>query len=198
VPAASENDARASDCALCRGRRADPELFRVQVWEDALWRLTVTTEGEVLGLSYLEPKRHIPYVTDLDGDEARTFGPVLARAARALRDAADAELVYVYVFGGGIPHLHVHLAPHRAGDALSERFIRGEVTERRLPSGATVLASRDFPPLPPVRHARVRASLRRALAAPQASRLRTKPGRPRPGRRRSHRRAARARGARRR
>ena len=137
-----------SDCPLCRGSAGDAELYRVQVWEDAHWRLTTSIFREVPGLSYLEPKRHIPYITDLDGEEARTFGEVMARVSRALCDATGAALVYVYVFGGSIPHLHVHLAPHQEGDALSSQIVRGEFTETRLPSGATLIQSKDFPPLP--------------------------------------------------
>ena len=152
-----------SDCILCRGPGGDAELGRVQVWEDPLWRLTTATEGEIAGFSYLEPKRHVPHITDLTGPEADTLGPVLARVTRALKQAADAELVYVYVFGDGIPHLHLHLAPHRVGDALNDRMIRGEVTETRLPSGVTSFVSREFPPLPARMHARVRGRLSRAL-----------------------------------
>ena len=137
-----------SACAICRGPAGDAGLYRVQVWEDAYWRLTTSIWGEVRGFSYLEPKRHIPHITDLDGEEARTFGPVMARVTRALREETGAELVYMYVFGGGIPHLHVHLAPHREGDALNDLMIRGELTTQKLPSGATLMVSKDFPPLP--------------------------------------------------
>ncbi|HCO03024.1 MAG TPA: hypothetical protein DIT48_06635, partial [Actinobacteria bacterium] len=84
---------------LCRVPASDPELSRVQVWEDGLWRLSVSIESEVLGFSYLEPMRHIPHITDLDGDEAATFGPVIAKCTSALKEATGAELVYVYVFG---------------------------------------------------------------------------------------------------
>lgn len=153
-----------ADCILCKGTAGDAALGRVQVWEDSLWRLTTCLEGEVLGFSYLEPKRHVPYVTDLDGEEAQTFGGVLARTSRALREATEAEVVYVYVFGGGIPHLHVHLAPHRKGDALNDQMIRGEVVETPLPTGATSIVSRDFPPLPRSEHDRVLERLRRALS----------------------------------
>jgi diadenosine tetraphosphate (Ap4A) HIT family hydrolase len=52
------------------------------------------------------------------------------------------------VFGGGIPHLHVHLAPHRTGDSLNSAIIKGEFDSRKLPSGATEMISRDYPPLP--------------------------------------------------
>ena len=137
-----------SECMLCRGVAGDAELQRIQVWEDALWRLTLSLEAEVLGFAYLEPKRHIPHITDLADEEARTFGEVLARVTRVLREETGAELVYVYIFGGGVPHLHVHLAPHRPNDALNAQMIRGEVINEELPSGAGRFISKDFPPLP--------------------------------------------------
>jgi diadenosine tetraphosphate (Ap4A) HIT family hydrolase len=137
-----------TDCLLCSGPEGDAELQRVQVWEDRLWRLTASLSAEVLGFSYLEPKRHIPYVQDLEGDEAATLGPTLAMVTTALKEETDAEVVYLYVFGGGIPHLHLHLAPHRAGDALNDSMIRGNLIEQRLPSGMTVVRSDAFPPLP--------------------------------------------------
>jgi diadenosine tetraphosphate (Ap4A) HIT family hydrolase len=133
---------------ICRGPEGDEELLRVQVWEDELWRLTTSVSGDpVPGFSYLEPKRHIPFITDLDGDEALTFGPVMARVTGALKEATGAEVVYVYVFGEGIPHLHIHLGPHRSGDGLNDRMVKGELVEQRLPSGATLLVSREHPPL---------------------------------------------------
>jgi diadenosine tetraphosphate (Ap4A) HIT family hydrolase len=82
----------ATPCVICRGAEADAELFRVQVWENDLWRLTTSILAEVPGFSYLEPKRHIPHVTDLDGPEAVTLGSVLAATTRALKDETAAEL----------------------------------------------------------------------------------------------------------
>ena len=137
-----------SDCVICRGVAGDLELQRVQVWEDSLWRLTVSLDAEILAFSYLEPKRHIPHITDLDGEEARTFGEVLARVSRVLKEEIGAELVYVYIFGGGVPHLHVHLAPHRSGDGLNTQIIRGDFVEEKLDSGVVRYVSKEFPPLP--------------------------------------------------
>src|SRR6185295_2692991 len=94
------------DCPICRGVAVDEELERIQVWEDALWRLTVGLASEVPGFAYLEPKRHIGFVTDLDGPEAASFGPILARCTRALKETTGAPIVYVYIFGDGVPHLH--------------------------------------------------------------------------------------------
>ena len=155
-----------AECVLCRGRGADAELGVTQVWEDDLWRLTVANEGEVAGFSYLEPKRHIPHITDLDGEEARTFGSVLARATSALREATRAEVVYIYVFGDGVSHVHLHLAPHRPGDALNTQLIRGEVVETHLPSGLTKIESRDFPPLPASQHKEAQERIRLACVRP--------------------------------
>jgi diadenosine tetraphosphate (Ap4A) HIT family hydrolase len=152
-----------ANCRVCRGPDADPGLGRVQVWEDRYWRLTTSLGGEIAGFSYLEPKRHVPHITDLDGEEARTLGPVLAKVARALKEATDSQLVYIYVFGGGIPHLHLHLGPHKNGDALNPMMIRGEVVATKLPSGATSLVSKEFPQLPESRHSEVRERIRRAL-----------------------------------
>ena len=120
----------------------------MRIWEDGLWRVSTLTHGQVPGFSFLEPKRHVRYVEELDGEEAATVGAVLARAAAALKEAAGAERVYVYVFGGGIPHLHLHLAPHTEGDALSATILRGEVETMPGPDGTTLLLSKDFP-VPP-------------------------------------------------
>ncbi len=154
-------------CVLCDVPAVDASLGRVEVWRDQLWRLTTSMgPGDPTpGFSYLEPLRHIRYVHELDGEESATFGPTIARCAAALKEATSAELVYVYIFGGGIPHLHVHLAPHVAGDALNESILRGELEEHPLPSGAVSLVSRDFPGLPAEELAgvadRVRELLRR-------------------------------------
>lgn len=137
-----------TDCLLCTGDEADQQFGRTLVWQDDLWRLSMRQAGYTTGFSFLEPKRHIPHITNLDGDEAASFGPVLAKVTSALKAAADAELVYVYIFGGGIAHLHVHLAPHRQDDALNANIIRGELDVEPHPSGASRLVSREFAELP--------------------------------------------------
>jgi diadenosine tetraphosphate (Ap4A) HIT family hydrolase len=136
------------ECALCRGPDGDQELDRTEVWRDSEWRLSMSRHGSTLGFGYLEPIRHIPYLADLDGPEAATFGPTVARASAALRDASGAALVYAFIFGGGIPHLHVHLAPNTPEGVLNTVLISGEVEQRKLPSGATEIISRDHPDLP--------------------------------------------------
>jgi diadenosine tetraphosphate (Ap4A) HIT family hydrolase len=155
-------------CQLCLGVDGDPDMMRVQVWDNELWRLTTSIgPGDCTpGFSYLEPKRHIAHITDLDGQEAATFGPVIARCTSALKKATGCELVYVYVFGAGIPHLHAHLAPHVEGDALNHALLRGAFEARELPSGATAMISKDFEALPDEELRSVADEVARLLAIP--------------------------------
>ncbi len=59
----------------------------------------MATAGPIAGFAHLEPLRHIPEITQLDGDEAATLGEILAHVTRALRLATNAELIYLNVFG---------------------------------------------------------------------------------------------------
>jgi len=52
------------------------------------------------------------------------------------------------VFGGGIPHLHVHLAANAPEGVLNTAIISGPIEERKLPSGASEIISADHPDLP--------------------------------------------------
>ncbi len=133
------------DCILCLGTSADADLFREEVWSDELWRLTTARVGEVAGFSYLEPRRHIPSIADLDGPEAESLGPTIARSSAAIRHAAGGDLVYVYVFGDTIPHLHLHLAPHRDGGPLSSQMIKGNLHKSHLPTGEEIWSSDRYP-----------------------------------------------------
>ncbi len=108
----------ASQCLLCDVSSADSFFERRRVWEDDLWRLSVVLRGPVPGFSHLETKRHIPFITDLAGEEEATLGRVLSRCTRVVRQGTGADKVYVYVFGDRVPHLHFNLAPHHDGDAL--------------------------------------------------------------------------------
>jgi diadenosine tetraphosphate (Ap4A) HIT family hydrolase len=150
-------------CIICAGAQGDEVLSRVEVWRDDLWRLTLSLDNEVLGFAYLEPLRHIASIAELDGPEAASFGTTIARVSQILKQATDAELVYVYIFGGGVAHLHVHLAPHREGDALNSQMIRGEIVSEKMPDGFTRFFSREFPALPEAEQRRVAEIVRNSL-----------------------------------
>jgi diadenosine tetraphosphate (Ap4A) HIT family hydrolase len=139
------------ECLLCRVSDADAYFDRRRVWTDDHWRLSVVLAGPVAGFAHLEPHRHIPFITDLDGPEAATLGPVLARVTEAVRRATAADKIYVYVFGDRVPHLHFNLAPHRPGDALT---------------GGPGLLLPDAAPADPAAHRAAAEAVARALAEP--------------------------------
>ena len=91
-----------ADCVICRGPDGDAEFERFQVWEDRHWRLTVSLAAEVPGFAYLEPKRHVPHITELDGPEAKSFGEVLARNTKALCEAFGRTGKSVRLLGVGV------------------------------------------------------------------------------------------------
>ena len=146
------------------GIEGDKILSRVEVWRDNLWRLTVSLDAEVLGFAYLEPIRHVANICVLDGQEAASFGTTIAKVSQALKAATGAELVYVYIFGDGVAHLHVHLAPHRPGDALNSQMIRGEIVSEKMPEGFERFFSRNFPALPEAERRRVAGIVRHRLS----------------------------------
>ena len=113
-------------CEICNGE-ADRRFSRREIWRDPRWRVTLHSAAALDGFCYLEPRRHIPYITDLNGDEARTFGDVLARVTTALQAVTACERVYVLVYGGTIAHLHVHLAPHHSGDPYCDEIVHGDI-----------------------------------------------------------------------
>ncbi len=114
------------DCSICN-RKADIDFNRVEVWSSSLWRLTISRYSSVRGFCYLEPIRHIEHITDLDGREAETFGRALADAASSIKESTGSELVYVYIYGDHIPHLHVHLAPHRTNDIYADDVVKAGI-----------------------------------------------------------------------
>ena len=132
-------------CSICNGK-ANALFKRIEVWSNGRWRLTTTTYRAVKGLCYLEPVRHIRYITEIDGQEASEFGPVLSSAASALKAATGAEFIYVYIYGGHIPHLHVHLAPHREGDVFYGDLVKEgiELSEEVMPPDEVAAVSRGI------------------------------------------------------
>jgi diadenosine tetraphosphate (Ap4A) HIT family hydrolase len=107
------------------------DVERFLIWEDELWRLEMRIAPPAAGVSYLESKRDIPSITDLDGDEAATFGGVLSYISRLLKEETGAGLVTVSVPGSDTPRLRVHLMP-QAGITEHEWREVAERVRRRL------------------------------------------------------------------
>jgi histidine triad (HIT) family protein len=57
----------------------------------------------------IDLKRHVPTMAELNPDEARAFGMIMARVSKALKKMEGAEHIYALVSGNSVPHLHMHL-----------------------------------------------------------------------------------------
>ena len=53
------------ECILCRPELADAQFKRTRIWEDEQWRLSAVLQGPIAGFAHLEPRRHIPFITDI-------------------------------------------------------------------------------------------------------------------------------------
>lgn len=100
-------------CFACEKHRQGEAVVGGVVYEDTLvyaGHVNAATPA-YRGWLVVEPKRHAPGLGDLTDDEAGAVGRLSNRLARVLKEAEGAEHVYAFVFGDGVPHLHVHLAP---------------------------------------------------------------------------------------
>jgi diadenosine tetraphosphate (Ap4A) HIT family hydrolase len=67
------------------------------------------------GYLMVETRRHVAGLGELTDEEAAAVGQLTNRASRALREGLGADHVFAFVYGTGVPHLHVHLAPRYPG-----------------------------------------------------------------------------------
>ena len=104
---------KAQACLICeKHRRGDAAGGGILYEDDLVYAGHVFGNAPAYrGWLVLEPKRHAGGLGDLTDDEACAVGRLTNQAARALKEVASAEHVYAFVFGDGVPHLHVHLAP---------------------------------------------------------------------------------------
>ena len=103
-----------ASCGTCKGVRNELGAPGGVIYEDRLWHLDhIAPPIPMAGWLILKPKRHVESVAKLTPAEARTFGPLVTRAAAALERATGVKKVYVGLFGEAkdFPHVHVHLIP---------------------------------------------------------------------------------------
>ena len=70
---------------------------------------------------------------DLTDPEASALGLLVNRLARALKEVAEAEHVYSFVFGERLGHLHVVLAPRFTGTPRGNTGASGSESGPTLP-----------------------------------------------------------------
>jgi histidine triad (HIT) family protein len=107
-------------CIVCRKHRGELAPPGGPIYEDNL--IYVSHAGlfgdeneHFLGHVFVEPRRHVAELADLTGEDAQAIGLYTSKVARALIKTLEMEHVYSFVFGDGVPHVHVHVIGRHPG-----------------------------------------------------------------------------------
>lgn len=79
----------------------------VASWEH--WILTVFPGFDVPGWYFLQSRRHVTQLDELDAGEQMSLGPALSSAVGSIRSSLPCDKVYVQRFGESYPHWHMLL-----------------------------------------------------------------------------------------
>jgi diadenosine tetraphosphate (Ap4A) HIT family hydrolase len=89
------------------------------VWQDdhlAIYHRPLGEDGTAfLGYLFIESRRHVPYLDELNDAEAAAIGRAVRRAASGLRHELDPEFVFSAIVGTGVAHFHQHVFVRHRG-----------------------------------------------------------------------------------
>ena len=133
------------DCLVCRKHRGELPSPGEAIYADDLIYISHAglwgdEEEHFLGHLFVEPRRHVAELGDLDSAEAQAIGLWTSRLARALMDVLDAEHVYSFVFGDGVPQVHVHVLGRQRGTPRDYWGVRVDEWPRARRGGADEIA----------------------------------------------------------
>ena len=100
-----------NDCIFCKIVKG--EIPAAKIWEDESFLAFLSIQPINPGHTLVIPKKHVPYIFDLDD---QTLGDLIVKCkpiARALKEIFKpaSGKIGVMVMGGEVPHVHVHLVP---------------------------------------------------------------------------------------
>ena len=102
------------ECFVCRKHRGEILTPGGIVFEDDLvsasHQIIEQSEASYPGVLFVEPKRHVPTLADLNREEAERLGWVCSLMSRALAHEGAAR-TYLAVLGHGVSHLHYWVVP---------------------------------------------------------------------------------------
>jgi diadenosine tetraphosphate (Ap4A) HIT family hydrolase len=109
-----------TECIICRKHSGDFLVPGGRIYQDewvyachAHW--TDESNTVYLGWLVVETRRHVPGLAEITDEEGQALGLLIARLSRVIKLVTDAEHIYAFVVGHGVPHLHVHLLPRYPG-----------------------------------------------------------------------------------
>ena len=111
-------------CFICRKHeRLEPAPPGGYIYEDVHW-MVCHAPGKFgpLGTLFIEAKRHFLDYSEMNNEEAASFGIVIRKIYQALKIHTDAERIYQLTTIEGQPHYHCWIVPR--GKDVSERGLK--------------------------------------------------------------------------
>lgn len=105
-------------CFICNKHQGKIQTDGITIYEDEFVYVGhIDNNGEpgYLGHLMIDLKRHAPTLGDMNEEEAKAFGSIMARVSKALIVTEEAEHIYSLVLGNSVPHLHMHIVPRYLG-----------------------------------------------------------------------------------
>ncbi len=108
------------NCIICQKQRGAFVVPGGPIYQDDLFMVwhaytPQKTTHWYLGWLFVELRRHVPELADLTDAEAAQMGLLIARISRVLMSVVQAEHVYCFVMGDGVPHVHLQILPRYPG-----------------------------------------------------------------------------------
>ena len=101
-----------NNCFICDKHAGNIQTAGVTIYEDEyvfVGHIDRNGSPNYLGHIMIDLKRHAPTLGDMNVEEAKAFGVMMARISKALMASENAEHIYSFVSGNAVPHLHMHL-----------------------------------------------------------------------------------------
>ena len=87
------------------------------LYEEANWRIChAPAQIAKAGTVFVESKRHFLDFAEMREPEAESYGLLMQKAYRVLKQATGAERIYTVIMLEGVAHFHAWLVPRLAGD----------------------------------------------------------------------------------
>ncbi|MEH7124239.1 HIT family protein [Bacillus sp. JJ1532] len=101
-----------ANCFICKKHKGELQTSGVLIYEDEyvyVGHIDSNGKPNYLGHLMVDLKRHVPTLAEMNPEEAKAFGMIMARVSKALKETEKAEHIYAVVSGNAVPHLHMHL-----------------------------------------------------------------------------------------
>ena len=100
------------DCLICRiNDGSEPAPHGLLYGDDLLVVRHMPPPYALAGWFILQTRRHCPEPVEFTDAEAASFGPMLRRCERAVREATGAARIYTGSLGEKVRHFHCHMVP---------------------------------------------------------------------------------------